>query len=226
MAIYDFCVLWLSDGCDGRRWLERRQCSQRRVGSAECVLAWTHAVSCRMSTYEGYPSKLSLQLFTVLVLCCIMYLFSVMLQGAHMHGQSQTCQQDGRSTPYPVYEDAPYNGDNGARQRNTPEFAPSVAPSESTRVARERFPAEPRRSPPEEKRPPPPPVVPLPAFQQAFGSTEIGKFAEAFSRTEVAVDDAPADSFIYESYPEWDGSIEPQWSSQPASREIKCEDNF
>ncbi|XP_075970605.1 uncharacterized protein LOC142972994 [Anticarsia gemmatalis] len=146
------------------------------------------------------------------------------MKGTHMHGQNQACQQDGRSTPYPVYEDTPFNGENNTRQRNTPEFTPSVAQTDIARAVRERFPAEPRRSPPEEKRPPP--VVPLPAFQQAFGSTEIGKFAEAFSRTEVAVDDASVDSFMYESYPEWDGPIEPQWSSQPASREIKCEDNF
>lgn len=145
-----------------------------------------------------------------------------------MHSQSQACQQDGRSTPYPVYEDSHYNGEGGARQRNTPEFTPAVTQSEASRAPRERFPVEPRRSPPEEKRAPP--VVPLPAFQQAFGSTEIGKFAEAFSRTEIAVDDTPADNFMYDSFPEWDGSVEPQWSSQPAaqptSREIKCEDNF
>ena len=148
-----------------------------------------------------------------------------------MHSQNQACQQDGRSTPYPVYEDSPFNGEVGSRQRNTPEFPPSVAQNEPARAARDRFPVvEPRRSPPEEKRPPRPPVVPLPAFQQAFGSTEIGKFAEAFSRTEIAVDDTPADNFMYESFPDWDGSAEPQWSSQPASqptsREIKCEDNF
>ncbi|CAB3243520.1 unnamed protein product [Arctia plantaginis] len=145
-----------------------------------------------------------------------------------MHSQNQTCQPDGRSTPYTVYEDMPFNErEHGARHRNTPEFTCSVAQTETSRGVRdrfERFSLEPRRSPPEEKRPPP--VVPLPAFQQAFGSTEIGKFAEAFSRTETAVDDDAADSFLYDSYPDWDGPIEPQWSSQPASREIKCEDNF
>lgn len=151
-----------------------------------------------------------------------------MFQGAHLHNQNQACQQDGRSTPYPVYEDTPFNGEGNSRQRTTPEFTPGVTQTETVRTVRERFPAEPRRSLPEEKRPPP--VVPLPAFQQAFGSTEIGKFAEAFSRTEVAVDDTPTDNFMYESFSEWDGQVEPQWSSQPASqpasREIKCEDNF
>lgn len=155
-------------------------------------------------------------------------LFISWFQAAHLHNQNQACQQDGRSTPYPVYEDTPFNGEGRPRRRNTPEFSASVTQSEGTRGARERFPAEPRRSPPEEKRPP---LVPLPAFQQAFGSTEIGKFAEAFSRTEVAVDDTSADNFMFDSFPEWDGSVEPQWSSQPpaaqpTSREIKCEDNF
>ncbi|XP_026729259.1 uncharacterized protein LOC113494926 isoform X1 [Trichoplusia ni] len=149
------------------------------------------------------------------------------MKAAHLHNQNQACQQDGRSTPYPVYEETPFNGEGRPRQRNTPEFSAGVTQSEGTRGARERFPAEPRRSPPEEKRPP---LVPLPAFQQAFGSTEIGKFAEAFSRTEVAVDDTSADNFMFDSFPEWDGSVEPQWSSQPpappTSREIKCEDNF
>lgn len=145
------------------------------------------------------------------------------IKGVHVHGQNQACQQDGRSTPFPVYEDAVYGGENGGRHRNTPEFTPNLSQTE-TRAIRERFHAVPQRSPPKEKSPIP--VVPLPAFQQAFGSTEIGKFAEAFSRTEAAVDDASAESFIYDSYPEWDGSIEPQWSSQPGSREIKCEDNF
>lgn len=74
-----------------------------------------------------------------------------------------------------------------------------------------------------EKRPP---VVPLPAFQQAFGSTEIGKFAEAFSRAEVALEDISGDNFMFDTFPEWDGTNEPQWSSQPASKEIKCEDTF
>lgn len=94
---------------------------------------------------------------------------------------------------------------------------------ESARDVRDRFYTEPHRTPPEENRPP---VVPLPAFQQAFGSTEIGKFAEAFSRAEVAHENIPNDSFLYDSLPEWDGSTELQWSSRPTSREIKCEDNY
>lgn len=76
---------------------------------------------------------------------------------------------------------------------------------------------QPRPSPPPQERPA---LVPLPAFQQAFGSTEIGKFAEAFSRTEVALGEP--ESFNYDSFPDWEP--EPQWS-QP-SREIKCEDTF
>lgn len=147
------------------------------------------------------------------------------LQGSHPHPHSQVCQQDGRSTPYrnTSYEEARYSG---AQHRSTPapEYpTPSgpAPPAEPPRP-RERIYSEPRRAEPEVKRPP---IVPLPAFQQAFGSTEIGKFAEAFSRTEVALDDA-TDSFAFESFPEWDPPAEPQWSSQPASREIKCEDNF
>ena len=78
--------------------------------------------------------------------------------------------------------------------------------------------------PPEEKRPP---VVPLPAFQQAFGSTEIGKFAEAFSRAEVVHEtEDSSDNFMFESFHEWEGPPELQWTSQATSREIKCEENF
>lgn len=142
----------------------------------------------------------------------------------HIPPQNQVCHPEGRSTPYPVYEDTRYNGESTVRQRNTPELpATGPVPAEASRTARDRFYPEPRRSPPEEKRPP---VVPLPAFQQAFGSTEIGKFAEAFSRTEIAHEDASNDNFSFESFSEWDGSAEPQWSTQPASREIKCEDSY
>lgn len=138
--------------------------------------------------------------------------------------QNQVSHPEGRSTPYPVYEDTSYNGESTVRQQNTPEL-PATGPvsAEASRAVRDRFYPEPRRSPPEEKRPP---VVPLPAFQQAFGSTEIGKFAEAFSRTEIALEDTSTDNFSFESFPEWDGSAEPQWSTQPASREIKCEDSY
>ncbi|XP_026328418.1 uncharacterized protein LOC113236524 isoform X1 [Hyposmocoma kahamanoa] len=143
---------------------------------------------------------------------------------SHMPPQNQVCHPEGRSTPYPVYEDTRYNGESTVRQQNTPELpATGPVPVEASRTARDCFYPEPRRSPPEEKRPP---VVPLPAFQQAFGSTEIGKFAEAFSRTEIALEDASNENFSFESFPEWDGSTEPQWSTQPASREIKCEDSY
>ncbi|KAL4706557.1 hypothetical protein ACJJTC_015755 [Scirpophaga incertulas] len=145
------------------------------------------------------------------------------VKGPQIHAQTQACLQEGRSTPYRGYEDSPYNGECSGRQRATPEFPASSVVSADSKAARERFYLEPRRSPPEEKRPP---VVPLPAFQQAFGSTEIGKFAEAFSRTEIALDDTTPDSFSYESFSDWESSVEPQWSSQPASREIKCEDNY
>lgn len=143
-------------------------------------------------------------------------------QAPPIHAQNQACMQDGRTTPYNAYEETAYNGESGTRS-NTSEFPATNAPTtESARAPRDRFYSEPRSSPPEEKRPP---VVPLPAFQQAFGSTEIGKFAEAFSRTEVAHEEA-ASEFAYESFSDWDAPLEPQWSSQPASREIKCEDNF
>ncbi|XP_026751265.1 uncharacterized protein LOC113511750 [Galleria mellonella] len=146
------------------------------------------------------------------------------IKGPHIYAQNPACIQDGRSTPYRPYDETSYSGENGIRHGNTPEFSTTRAvPPETPRSARDRFYAEPRRSPPEEKRPP---VVPLPAFQQAFGSTEIGKFAEAFSRTEVALEDVTSDNFSYESFSDWDVPSEPQWSLQPTSREIKCEDNF
>lgn len=138
-------------------------------------------------------------------------------------------QQDGRSTSYPGYEDrTSYNGESASIHENTQHFSAVTSRKEHSRPHRDRFFSELRRSPPEEKRPP---VVPLPAFQQAFGSTEIGKFAEAFTRTEAAQEDASADRFLYESFTEWDGPTEPQWSTQPAAattvaREIKCEDNY
>ncbi|XP_023940815.1 uncharacterized protein LOC112047771 [Bicyclus anynana] len=142
-----------------------------------------------------------------------------LMKTSNLHPSNFVSGQDGRSTPYPTYEDSHYNGDGGAKQ-NMQEFSGRMTtPPESVRAAREQ-----RQSPPEEKRPP---VVPLPAFQQAFGSTEIGKFAEAFSRAEVAHEaEDTSDNFMFESFPEWDGPPELQWTSQPASREIKCEDNF
>ncbi|CAK1604223.1 unnamed protein product [Parnassius mnemosyne] len=147
-----------------------------------------------------------------------------MIKGPHVHHQNSLCPPDGRSTPYPVYEDVPYVGDNG-RQSGIVEFsARNVTQSEEVRPVRERMFSEPRRTPPEEKRPP---IVPLPAFQQAFGSTEIGKFAEAFSRAEVAheVEDISNENFVFETFQEWDSAPDAQWSSQPAAREIKCEEN-
>lgn len=128
------------------------------------------------------------------------------------------CAPESRSTPYPMFEESHYGS--GAKHSPAALARPAVSPADPPR-GRDRFNAEPRRSPPQEVRPP---VVPLPAFQQAFGSTEIGKFAEAFSRTEIALEDVP-DNFSYESFPDWE-QPEPQWSSQPAPREIKCEDNF
>lgn len=147
-----------------------------------------------------------------------------MFQNSNLPPPNFVCGQDGRSTPYPVYEDSQYNGENGVKQNSMQELSGRVVPqSEAARSVREHVIKEQRRSPPEEKRPP---VVPLPAFQQAFGSTEIGKFAEAFSRAEVAHDaEDSAESFSYEAFPDWDGPPELQWTSQP-SREIKCEDNF
>lgn len=142
-----------------------------------------------------------------------------------MPAQNTICHQDGKSTPYPVYNETAsnYNRDNPVKHDKSHDFGPTVAPHENARYVKERVYTEPRQSPLVEKRPP---VVPLPAFQQAFGSTEIGKFAEAFSRTEVAQDDTSSDNFLYDSYSEWDGPTEPQWSTQPAPREIRCEDNY
>lgn len=140
-----------------------------------------------------------------------------------MPAQNTICHQDGKTTPYPVYDDTPsnYSRENPVRHGSS-DFRPAVT-THDARYVRERAYPEARPSPPVEKRPP---VVPLPAFQQAFGSTEIGKFAEAFSRTEVAQDDASSDNFLYDSFSEWDGPTEPQWSTQPTAREIKCEDNY
>ncbi|KAL0840358.1 hypothetical protein ABMA28_015619 [Loxostege sticticalis] len=143
------------------------------------------------------------------------------MKGPHHPVQNQACLQDGRSTPFRAYEE-PYSRENIVRPGVTPEAPAASVAAESARPVRDRFYVEPRRTPPEEKRPP---VVPLPAFQQAFGSTEIGKFAEAFTRAEVALEEA-ADAFAYDAFAEWDAPHEPQWSSQPASREIKCEDNY
>ncbi|KAG6451879.1 uncharacterized protein LOC115444683 [Manduca sexta] len=137
--------------------------------------------------------------------------------------QNQICHQDGRSTPYSVYEDSPFNGDSVSRHGSSSEFPAPLSQEEGPRAAREPYAREPRRPAPEEKRPP---VVPLPAFQQAFGSTEIGKFAEAFSRAEVALGEGGGDTFLYESFAEWEPPTEFQWSSQTASREIKCEENY
>ncbi|XP_046960973.1 uncharacterized protein LOC124530749 [Vanessa cardui] len=148
-----------------------------------------------------------------------------LIKGSNMHHQNQICAQDGRSTPYPTYEEPHYNRENGQKQANIQEFpGRNMIPSEAARPTREHFFAEQRRSPPEEKRPP---VVPLPAFQQAFGSTEIGKFAEAFSRAEVAHEaEDSTDNFMFESFQDWEASPDPQWTSQTATREIKCEENF
>lgn len=145
------------------------------------------------------------------------------VKGSYQHVQTQVNNHEGRSTPYPVYENTSFQRESASRLVNQTDFRQDASQLESVRDVRDRFYAQPRLSPPEEKRPP---VVPLPAFQQAFGSTEIGKFAEAFSRAEVAHENITNDNFLYDSFPEWDGSPELQWSSRPTSREIKCEDNY
>lgn len=113
---------------------------------------------------------------------------------------------EGRSRPYPVYDTGYEN------KRGSNDF-PVRVQAEVTQPVQETVP----RSPPQEERPP---VVPLPAFQQAFGSTEIGKFAEAFSRADVAHETDDCENF-FESFAEWEGSE--QWAP---SKEIKCEDTF
>lgn len=106
-------------------------------------------------------------------------------------------------TSYMQYEEPQYI----ERASLTPECAPAQpvtpAPPEVATVKRER-----------------PPVVPLPAFQQAFGSTEIGRFAEAFSRAELLTDENS--SVPFDEFSEWETS-EPPYSGPPARR-IKCED--
>lgn len=144
------------------------------------------------------------------------------VKGPSPHIQNSIRHSDARSTNYHDYERQVYNGDS-SRLSNTTEFDSGAMQMENNRVPCESSYIDTRRPLLEEKRPP---VVPLPAFQQAFGSTEIGKFSEAFTRTEVAQDDVSGDSFMFESFPEWDGSNEPQWSSQPAAKEIKCEDSY
>ncbi|OWR50368.1 uncharacterized protein LOC116765688 [Danaus plexippus] len=149
-----------------------------------------------------------------------------LMKGSNVHQiQNQMVPQEGRSTPYPVYDESHYNGDNGVKQNSCHDFNGRVIPlPEPSHPLRESFIPEQRRLPPEEKRPP---VVPLPAFQQAFGSTEIGKFAEAFSRAEVVHDaEDSSDNFVFESFHDWEGISEEQWTSQPTPKEIKCEDNF
>lgn len=99
-----------------------------------------------------------------------------------------------------------------------------VASTDVPRVGRDHFFSRQSTLPTEPK---PPPVVPLPAFQQAFGSTEIGKFSEAFSRTEVLHDNEDSsDNFVFDSFNDWEGPSELQWSLQPTAKEIKCEENF
>ncbi|XP_041976635.1 uncharacterized protein LOC121731313 [Aricia agestis] len=133
----------------------------------------------------------------------------------NMHPQA--CAQDG--APHYNSYDLPYNG----------EAKVKCAPAEQARVPDPVRPAPDRESLYERPRPPTPekrpPVVPLPAFQQAFGSTEIGKFAEAFSRADAAHDADDAETFAFDPFDDWDGAPEPQWL-QPPPREIKCEDNF
>ncbi|CAH2075309.1 unnamed protein product, partial [Iphiclides podalirius] len=146
-----------------------------------------------------------------------------MIKSSQISHPNQLCAPDGRSTPFPVYENGSYASDNGKHSCAVEVTAKSVTQSEIARPVRERIFSEPQRGPSEEKRPP---VVPLPAFQQAFGSTEIGKFAEAFSRAEVAheAEDISNDNFTFESFQDWEGAAE--WSSPPANREIKCEENY
>ncbi|XP_014363477.2 uncharacterized protein LOC106714871 [Papilio machaon] len=148
-----------------------------------------------------------------------------MIKGPYLSHSSQLCPPEGRSTPYPMYEDMSHGGDSGKHNGVLEYPARTVPQAEAPRTMRECVVSSPRRSPPEEKRPP---VVPLPAFQQAFGSTEIGKFAEAFSRAEAVheVDDISNENFVYDAFQDWEGPPESQWAAPPSAREIKCEDNY
>ncbi|XP_045513955.1 uncharacterized protein LOC123707715 [Pieris brassicae] len=124
--------------------------------------------------------------------------------------QNHIGAHDGRSTPYPVY-DTGYESKRGSN-----DFPMRVPPAEVPQPVRETV----ETRPPEVVRPP---VVPLPAFQQAFGSTEIGKFAEAFSRADLAHETDECENFAFEPFAEWEGSPD-QWT--PPVKEIKCEDTF
>lgn len=189
-------------------WGSRGSCSREHM---------RYSADCRQMKVIFNDDSATDQLFFFSYWCVLSKIF----QGSQLPAQNAMCQE-GRSTPYPVYEDASsYNRAGTPRHVNSAEY--NAAPQDTARTTRERFYPEPKRSPPIEKRPP---VVPLPAFQQAFGSTEIGKFAEAFSRTEVAQDDTSADNFLFESFSEWDGPTDPQWAPQTAGRDVKCEDNY
>ncbi|XP_068630295.1 uncharacterized protein [Battus philenor] len=148
-----------------------------------------------------------------------------MIKSPHINHPNMLCPPEGRSTPYSAYEETFYAGDNAKHSSAAELPVRNISQPERPAPKRERVVSDPRQTPPEEKRPP---VVPLPAFQQAFGSTEIGKFAEAFSRAEVAneIEDVSNENFVYESFQDWDGPLEAQWSSPPAPREIKCEENY
>lgn len=136
------------------------------------------------------------------------------------------CQSNGRSTPFPVYDGRHFPLDRSGTVTDFTSMNTSltVTSSELDVTSRERPQQETCHPPPEEKKQPA--TVPLPAFQQAFGSTEIGRFAEAFSRTEVALEDTSSSIINFDGFSDWDGHTEPLWSSQPTTREIKCEENY
>ncbi|GBP14222.1 hypothetical protein EVAR_7648_1 [Eumeta japonica] len=153
--------------------------------------------------------------------------------------QNQMCLPESRSTPYRVYDGATFSGSpagtagtglagsmNGMRCSGS-ELAGGLTCERPRRI--EAPPPEVARAdPPDEKRAAA--VVPLPAFQQAFGSTEIGRFAEAFSRAEAALEEEGAtnDAFAFEAFGEWEPPAE-TWSPPPppaTPREIKCEDPY
>lgn len=79
-------------------------------------------------------------------------------------------------------------------------------------------------------------AVPLPAFQQAFGSTEIGRFSEAFTSAGAITEDMVSRAISQGLLGEWreaswgegkdlgwgEGGDEPPWSAR--GKQIKCED--
>lgn len=146
-----------------------------------------------------------------------------MLQGTQSHNQSQVFPPEDRSATFPVYDESVSLTTERIRMKTDNANSSTVPTSDFNINSCDRYSESQRRLIEEKKAPA---VVPLPAFQQAFGSTEIGRFAEAFSRAEVVVDDASSEPFPFEGFSDWDGQTEPLWSSQPVTKEIKCEENL